>query len=205
MDDINHDRALAALEQLEAERERRLQAKIDAGECVSVKTVVVVGRDEDEEEAKARALAKYPAPDDGRAVHREFFYVVTGVPAGDPDLEENSSPEIQTAPDEGVTSPPSPEPAASGPLIPHLQPTPTYVWVTVRNGDEDGDPGAIAEAWYTVEDGLVVLRDADDKVITSRAMLKGEVPAVLAKSLLREVEKPKDFHRSIVYPKLGFA
>jgi hypothetical protein len=35
--------------------------------------------------------------------------------------------------------------------------------VTVRNGDDDGDPGAIAEAYFTVEDGAVVLRDADDK------------------------------------------
>jgi hypothetical protein len=66
-------------------------------------------------------------------------------------------------------------------------------------------PGAIAEAYYTVEEGLVVLRDADDKHITSRAMLKGEDPAVLAKSLLREVEKPKDFNRRIEYPKMGFA
>ena len=32
MDDIDHDKALAALEQLEAEKERRLQAKIDSGE-----------------------------------------------------------------------------------------------------------------------------------------------------------------------------
>jgi hypothetical protein len=35
MDDIDHDKALAALE---AEKERRLQAKIDSGELVSVQT-----------------------------------------------------------------------------------------------------------------------------------------------------------------------
>jgi hypothetical protein len=51
----------------------------------------------------------------------------------------------------------------------------------------------------------VVLRDADDKHIMSRALLKGEDPAVLARSLLREVEKPKDFNRPISYPKLGLA
>ena len=75
--------------------------------------------------------------------------------------------------------------------------------VVVSNGDDDGDPGAIAEAYFTIEDGLVVLRDADDKHITSRALLKGEDPAVLAKSLLREAEQPKEFNRPISYPKLG--
>jgi hypothetical protein len=32
------------------------------------------------------------------------------------------------------------------------------VRVTIRNGDDDGDPGVIAEAYYTIEDGVVVLR-----------------------------------------------
>jgi hypothetical protein len=82
---------------------------------------------------------------------------------------------------------------------------PTYVRVVVCNGNDDGDPGAIAEAYFTIEDGLVVLRDADDKHLTSRALLKGEDPAVLAKSLLREAEEPKSFNRPIHYPKLGLA
>jgi hypothetical protein len=50
-----------------------------------------------------------------------------------------------------------------------------------------------------------VLRDSGDKHITSRALLKGDDPAVLARSLLREVEQPKDFNRPIHYPKLGLA
>jgi hypothetical protein len=79
------------------------------------------------------------------------------------------------------------------------------VQVTIRNGDDDGDPGVIAEAYYTIEDGVVVLRDHDDKHLTSRAFLKGEDPAVLAKSLLREASEPESFHRPISYPKLGLA
>jgi hypothetical protein len=204
MDDIDPEKARAALEQLEAEKERRLQAKIDAGEMVKIETVVVVGRDEDEEEATARAIAKHPGPEDGRPVHREFYYIFTGVPRGDPDQAE-PAPQVQTASSEGTWSPPSAEPAASGPLIPHSQPTPAYVRVVVSNGNDDGDPGAIAEAWYTVEDGLVVLRDADDKHITSRALLKGEDPLPVARALLREAEAPKDFNRPIHYPKLGLA
>ena len=50
-----------------------------------------------------------------------------------------------------------------------------------------------------------MLRDRDDKHLTSRALLKGEDPAVLAKSLLPEVGEPESFHRPISYPKLGLA
>jgi hypothetical protein len=205
MDDIDRAKALAALEQLETEKARRLQAKIDSGEMVSIQTVVVVGRDEDIEEAKARAIAKHPVSDDGRAVHRDFFFVFTGVPRGeDYGKEENSSPQAETsASSEGIVSRPSEEPGRDGPS--YTRSDPTYVRVTIRNGDDDGDPGAIAEAYYTIEDGLVVLRDADDKHITSRALLKGQDPLAVARALLREAEEPKDFSRPIRYPKLGLA
>ncbi|HEV7464564.1 MAG TPA: hypothetical protein VGN85_11785 [Methyloceanibacter sp.] len=205
MDDTDDPAKLeAALEQLATEKARRRQAKIDSGEMVSIKTTVVLGApDEDEEEAIARAIAMYPGPNDGREVHREFTFAVTGVPRGDPDQAE-PAPQVQPASSEGP-SPPSEEPAGSGVANLSAPSQPTYVRVTISNGTDDGDPGAISEAWYTVEDGLVVLRDSDDKVITSRAMLKGDDPAVLARSLLREVEQPKDFNRPIHYPKMGFA
>jgi hypothetical protein len=203
MDDIDPEKARAALEQLEIEKARRLQAKIDAGEMISVRLAVVMEADGDPDEAKARALARLPVSDsDGRSVHHEFFYVVTGVPR-DPDNGQRETPQVQTASSD-VPSHPSTEvePAASGPLSCSQ---PTYVRVVVSNGDDDGDPGAIAEAYYTIEEGVVVLRDHDDKHITSRALLKGEDPAVLAKSLLREAEEPKSFNRPIHYPKLGLA
>jgi hypothetical protein len=198
MDDIDRAKALAALEQLEAERARRLQAKIDAGEMVKIEAVVVAAAAEDLEDATARAIAKHPAPDDGRPVHREFFYVTTGVPRAGADEAE---PAPQTQSSEGDSSPSS-EPAASSLLTCSR---PTYVRMIVSNGNDDGDPGQIVEAWYTIEEGLLVLRDHDDKVITSRAMLAGDDPAVLARSLLREAEQPQDFNRPIHYPKLGLA
>jgi hypothetical protein len=200
MDDTDPAKLEAALEQLEAEKARRRQAKIDAGEMVSIQTTVVVGREEDIEDAKARAIAKHPAPDDGRAVHREFTYIITGVPRGDPDQAE-PSPQLQTASEEGSSSPPSEEPAGSG--VASAPSQPIYVRVTIRNGGDDGDPGAIAEAYLTVEDGVVVLRDRDDKHMTSRALLKGQDPAAVARALLREAEEPESFHRPISYPKLG--
>ena len=157
MDDIDRAKALAALEQLEAEKARRLQAKIDSGEVVSVQTTVVVHPDESIEDAQARALARHPVADsDGRAIHRELFFVFTGVPR-DPDhwKEENSSPQAAetSASSEEPSRPSEVESAASEPPTPS---EPTYVRITISNGTDDGDPGAIAEAYYTIEDGVVV-------------------------------------------------
>jgi hypothetical protein len=67
---------------------------------------------------------------------------------------------------------------------------------------EDGDPGVIAEALWSVEDGTVVLTDLEGKHITSRALLKGENPATLAKILLRE-RTPNDFQQPIRYRTRG--
>jgi hypothetical protein len=206
MADIDPDRLEAALDQLESERERRLRAQIDSGEIVSTPMTIVVARGEDGEEVKARALANLPTTTpDGRAIHYDLLVVVTGVPRRDPDYGE-PSPQVQTASSETAAHL-SEEPAGSGVAILSApsQPTPVYVRVVVSNGGEDGDPGAIAEAWYTIEDGLLVLRDADDKHITSRALLKDDDPALLARSLLREAEKPKAFNDPIHYPKLGLA
>ena len=50
-----------------------------------------------------------------------------------------------------------------------------------------------------------MLRDRDDKHLTSRALLRGQGPLAVARALLREAEEPKDFARPIRYPKLGLA
>jgi hypothetical protein len=201
MANIN-DKDAAALERFEAERARRLQEKIDSGEIVSETITVVCTRDEDAEEAKARA--RHPAPDDGRPVHREFLYIFTGVPRGQ-HLPGQAPPQTKASTAEGPALPSAEKPAGSGGVLSPSPPSqPVYVKVTVRNGDED-DPGQIAEAWYTIEDGLLVLRDSNDKHLTSRALLNGENPATLAKILLREREGQNDFQQPIHYPKLGFA
>jgi hypothetical protein len=202
--DIDQDKALAALEQLETEKARRLQAKIDSGEIVSVQTTVVVGaHDDDTEDAVARHVANLPtSTPDGRAIHYDLLVIVTGVPRG-PHVPGQWVPPQTVSSEEGITSHPSEEQAGGGVSSPSLPSQPVYVKVTVRNGDED-DPGQIAEAWYTIEEGLLVLRDADDKHITSRALLKGEDPAVLARILLRE-RAPNDFQMPIRYKTLGIA
>jgi hypothetical protein len=133
MEDTDPAKLEAALERLQTEKDRRTQAKIDSGEMIEIQTVVVVHPDEDEEAARARAVARHPAPDDGREVHRKFFYVFTGVPrAPDHWKEENSSPQAaETGASSEEPSRPSEE-ASIGPPIPRSQPV--YVRVTIRNG-----------------------------------------------------------------------
>ena len=203
MADIDHDKTLAALEQLEAEKTRRLQDKIAAGDVVSQTVTVVCTRDEDVEEACERALANLPTLDsDGRPIHHDLSVIVTGVPR-DPDFAR-WVPLQTTASSEGPALP-SEETAGSGEVSSPSSPSqPSYVKITVRNGSED-DPGQIAEAYYTIEDGQLILRDSNDKHLTSRALLNGENPATLAKILLREREGQNDFQQPIHYPKLGFA
>ena len=198
MADIEPDKILPALE---AEKARRIQAKIDAGECVVQTITVVLHPGEDEEEATARAVARHPAPDDGREVHREFFYIFTGVPRG-PDhwKEEDGSPQAAETSAEEPSQPSEVEPAASETACSE----PAYVRVTIHNGGED-DPGRIAEGRYTIEDGVVTVRDLDDKYLTARALLKGESPLNVARALLRETEEPEQFNHPIIYPRWGLA
>jgi hypothetical protein len=199
MADIDHDKTLAALEQLETEKARRLQDKIAAGDIVSQTVTVVCFRDEDVEEACERALANLPTlGPDGRPIHHDLSVIVTGVPR-DPDFGKWVPTQISS---EGVASPS--EPARGGEVSPSpSEPIPTHVQITISNGTE-GDPGAIVEAYYTIEEGLLVLRDRDKKFITSRGLLKNEDPAVLARILLRE-RAPNDFQQPLRYKPLGIA
>jgi hypothetical protein len=203
MDIDDHDKTLAALEQLEAERARRLQDKIDSGEAVSIQTTVVVEAREDTENACERALSNLPtSTPDGRPIHHDLIVVVTGVPR-DAGFGNWVPPQIQTASSEGADHPDEVEPAAG--VLLSSRSRPAYIFTTTRPATNDGDPGQIAEALWSVDDGAVVLTNLEGRHITGRALLKDEDPAAVARSLLREAEEPKDFHRPINYPKLGLA
>jgi hypothetical protein len=114
MAEIDNDKAQAALEQLETERERRLQAKIAAGEIVSVQTTVVVGaHDDDTEDVVDRHVANLPtSTPDGRPIHYDLLVIVTGVPRG-AHLPGQWVPPQTTASAEGPALP-SEKPAGSG-------------------------------------------------------------------------------------------
>ena len=79
------------------------------------------------------------------------------------------------------------------------------MWTTIRPASDDGDPGAILEGWYSIDEGQLVLTDRERRYLTSRAMIAGEDPKALAKALLCE-KQPSDFNtRRLDYPNLGLA
>jgi hypothetical protein len=199
--DIDREKALAVLAQLESEKDRRLQAKIDSGEVVVREVRVVVGRDDDPAAATERALAKNPVTD---GIHNELLYIFSGIPHAQEHWTEGySTPQVQAP--KGPLSTPSEEAAGSGEVLSLSPPSePAYIFVTTRAATND-DPGQIAEALWSVDDGCVVVTTLEGKHITSRALLKDEEPATVARSLLREREAPKDFQRPLHYPKLGLA
>ena len=190
----------AALEQLEAEKQRRLQAKIDAGEVVSILTTVI--DEEPIEHAKARALAG--RVDDGRAVHHELLFITTGVPrnpdfyAAKPDVTPITSPEPRSL---GFREPVASE--AETTFKASSQPE-TYVWVQVRQPKNQDDPGEIAEGWFSVEDGALVLVDGSHRHLARRQLKRGEVPLMLrGDCCVRWLRR--HFYRRRQYPSLGLA
>jgi hypothetical protein len=202
MDDIDPDKVLAALEQLEAERARRIAEKVEAGEVVVVRLAVAVGTESEfpdaVEQAKASKLKELRAGGEVRAVQFDVMAVATGVcrEGGGEEWKPEPRPHVpslrQDEDKEEVREDPRP------PLVE------SYVYTQVRPCRDDDDPGQIMEGWYTIDDGHLTLTDREGRHITSRAMIAGEDPAALARLLLRE-KGPEDFNRRLDYPKLGIA
>ena len=145
MDDIDHNKLDAALERLEAERERRLAEKIEAGEIIEVPLWVVAGSQAGAcaqvEQAKADKLAELRAAGETREVVFEVTTVATGVckhgeatetkpwkPTAPPFLPRPQRDEVVDVVEEEVREDP-------GPVIE------TYVQVQVRQCQDDDDPG----------------------------------------------------------------
>ena len=77
--------------------------------------------------------------------------------------------------------------------------------VQVRQCRDDDDAGEIAEGWFSIDDGVLTVTDANGKYVGSRPLLKGEDARVVAKQLLREKKQPEseNFNRPLSYPNAG--
>ena len=201
----------AALEHLEAVQVRRLAEKVEAGELVSVQLTVVVSTEsrvhDAVEQAKASKLAELRAAGEEREVRFDVMAVVTGVPKAGDDTGEPwkpISPPFFPRPSSGAPPTNEEEAAREEPQPPIIE---SYVQVQVRQCRDDDDPGEIAEGWFSIEDGVLTVTDANGKYVGSRAMIAGEDARVVAKQLLREKKVPEgeDFNRRLDYPKLGIA
>jgi hypothetical protein len=212
MGDIDHDKLDAALERLEAERERRLAERIEAGEVVSVPLLMVAGSEAEAraqvEEAKAAALTELRATGDQRAVVFTVKLIVTGVVT-------HGEAGAKTEPWKPVSPPflPSYEKVneiKAREKLAHVDNTEelapvieTYIAVQVGRCQED-DPGQIAEGWFSVDNGQVIVTNSTGKFVGSQTLLKGEDAKAVAKRLLRE-KTPEEFNRRLDYPLRGWA
>jgi hypothetical protein len=210
MDDIDHNKLDAALERLEAERERRLAEKIEAGEIIEVPLWVVAGSQAGAcaqvEQAKADKLAELRAAGETREVVFEVTTVATGVckhgeatetkpwkPTAPPFLPRPQRDEVVEVVEDEVREAPAPV-------------IETYVQVQVRQCQDDDDPGQVAEGWYSIDGKVLTVADANGKYVGSRTMLEGEDARVVAKQLLREKSpEAESFNRRLSYPNAGLA
>jgi hypothetical protein len=208
MDDIDHNKLDAALERLEAERERRLAEKIEAGEIIEVPLWVVAGSQAGAcaqvEQAKADKLAELRAAGETREVVFEVTTVATGVvkfgEATGPAWKPTAPPYL---PRPSSVAPPKEDEAVREAPAPVIE---SYVQVQVGRCHDDDDPGEIAEGWFSVDGRTVTVTAANGKYVGSRVMLEGEDARVVAKQLLREKQAPEeDFNRRLIYPEAGLA
>jgi hypothetical protein len=225
MDDIDK-REAELLARLEAEREQRVAEKIAAGQIVSVPLYIVAGSHAEArtrvEAAKTDKLAELHDSGHRREVVFDVTMVVTGVvqhgEAADPGTCAPSAPSFASEEDDpslttdaalesqDKTSVPTDAALKSQDNEPPPPVIETYVCVQTRQCRDDGDAGEVAEGWWSIDDSVLTVTDANGKYVGSRAMLEGEDTRVVAKQLLRGKKAPEEeFNRPLSYPNAGLA
>jgi hypothetical protein len=206
---MDRDIKAAAIERLEAEKQRRLDEKVARGEAVRMPLSLVVhdpGQVAAEiESVKATKLAELRQAGETReVVWDEPLAIVTGVPRS-PDWGKDWAPLPPGKPYDryAVASDEPPKPAMvrpseelAEPLVAH------HIQVQVAPPTEN-DPGAIVEGSYTLtEDGLLRVFDTDQNLLGTERLKLGEDPARVARQLLRK-KQGNGFDRRVEYPNLG--
>ena len=199
-----------AIEQLEAERARRVEAKIEAGQAVRGTPIVVGG-------IESIADWKQPTHDsEGREIvfgPDDVKYIITGVPRADRDPEYCARLQRETergeydAPNKPLPHQPATETKAAPPLPkpapePERPPNPQRIRTQVKDPDpERGDPGQVIEGFFDVRDGMLhVWNDTDASPIGTTELKPGDDPAAAARKLLREKSgKHSSFYEPIRY------
>jgi|SRR6516162_1175070 hypothetical protein len=186
----------AALSQLEAERERRIEAKVAEDKAIREPLIVVLGGSEEidakVESARAARLAELQGAGEKREVVFEKQVIITGVPRS-PKTYEMQPRAAEDKPDYGShlktygpTKPipplPKPEPKVEAP------PDPQRVRTETRQCKNDDDPGEIVEGYYDVRDGQVYVWTVENgaRPLGHAPVRPGDDPAVIARRLLRD-------------------
>jgi hypothetical protein len=200
-----------ALAAFEAEKARRLQAKVDAGKLVRVPLQVVVGTIDEMAEAVGAAMERKTQELRGAGETRPIHFdkprvIVTGIPRA-PDFNNSaSSASVGAEPAASAISSDEHSRPTSSASISSAEPTaseitglkpppvvsspsePKYCWVQTRECEDSLDAGEIKEARWYVADGEVVLLDMEGNWLASQPLFPNQSPAALARTLLRSVD-----------------
>jgi len=205
------DKERAALKQLEIERERRIDEKVEKGTAIRVPLNIVVGSEDAvaaaTESARVRKLAELG---DKKQVFFEETVLITGVPRMGRDVPAEPpralSPSKASQPErvdarrggEALRLPekqretPQPRPTPQ-------MPEPRYVYAEVRPCSGN-DAGAIIEGRYAASDGLVRVWDMQGKLLGTQALKTGDDPAHAARKILR-AKRDTGFYDLLPYPR----
>ena len=201
------EKEAAALERLEAERERRISEKIEKGQAVRM-PVLVVGSPESIDAARARTLSAMRAAGEKREIFSADRVIITGVPRPGrddgyrpPDVPEPPAPSVmsrRTVNDRPVSDPRAPAQAPSGIEQKHAATAePRMEWrrvhVTVERPSETNPGGAIVEGLYRVEDGMVKVTDLQGRLLGTQPIKPGDEVEAAARKILREKRAASGF------------
>ena len=185
-----------ALAQLEEERERRINAKVDAGKAIRVNLLATVTQDLEARKAQKRAEFNTE-----REIIFDTMVVNTGVPRTRPGeqplprvTERTQTPEAR----------PSPEPVRPVARVPDMR-EPKRITATIPPRSE-ADFGVVFFGAYRVEAGQVHVQDQDGKPLGSLPINPSDDVELIARRLLREKLSgggSLDFLGRINYPKLS--
>jgi hypothetical protein len=197
---MSDDKRTAAIAMLEAELERRIQARVDAGELVRREVIFTGCHFSEMREDWIERV------EGGPDILWEPMYIVTGVPRPGDDWVPESIPEATPAigREDRLPPPPLDEPAEPPAYVAPDQPS-TRVFVVVSNGD-DNDPGQVEHGRFSVEGGVLTLTDTADKYLGAKRLRETDTPMSVARALLREsLDSTAEFNRRLVYPPFGVA
>ena len=180
--------------------------KIANGAAVRVSLTVVPHNAEDiaalTERTKERTVAQLRARGEEREIlfEPDVLVIETGVPR--PDVPWNWAPE-PAEPQQPYKDRYADERAACPPAqVEPMMPPPPVEWhrfTTVTRNPKNSDPGQIIEALYSVQGGLVAVKDLKNEPIGTAEIHRGDDVLAAARKLVRE-KRPSGFFDPIPYP-----
>jgi hypothetical protein len=218
------EKEAAALERLEAEKNRRIEDKIQSGAAVRVPLVVVVGAGPaDVVKARKRKLEQLREAGEKREIYFDETVIATGVPRPGrddgytlPEMPEPPAPSICDRRSVGGAPPfavsddmrsalPQEKAIADKEAnmsreIERADPVVRRIWVQTEQPSDRNPGGAIVEGFYRVEDGMLKVADQQGHLLDALTVNPGDDVEATARRILRE-KRASSFFNPIPYPR----